>query len=103
MPRASRMQDVGERLLVEFGQALGAPLVLHHQLDRRAHPRFRGGFGLLARVNDGDGEVGFCPLVRAQEFLDPAMHVLAAGVPRQGVGGDADRPVQAFQHVQRGR
>jgi hypothetical protein len=96
-------QRVRERLLVEFGEALGAPLVGHHQLDRRAHPRLRGGPRLLARVDEGDGEIGLRPLVGAQKFLDAAMHVLAAGIARQRVGGDADRPLEALQHVERRR
>ena len=75
------VERVGECLLVEFSEALGAPLVGHDELDRRAHPRFRGCFRLLARVDEGESEIGLRALVGAQEFLDPAMHVVAPGVP----------------------
>ena len=59
--------------------------------------------GLLARVDDGERQVGLCTLVGTQKFLDPPMHVLAARVPRERIGGDADRSLQALQHVERGR
>jgi hypothetical protein len=101
--RSAPRQDVGEGLLVELGQVLGALAVLDHQLEGGAHAGARRGLRLLARVHEGEGQVGLGLLPGPQGFLDAAVHVVALRVARQGIRGDYDRTFHPGKQLQGGR
>ncbi len=70
-------QRVRESLLVPLAHAqmLGALSILDHELVRRAHARRFGKFGLFARIDELQIEVGLRTTVRPHAFFDQLVHV----------------------------